>query len=182
MNRIYYYKTLRMMLITFVAAPVMIAASFYVTTIPAGIVTKVIGYIGVAFFGLCFIIGLYNFLRGTFRREALTLTPASLMVNTPSNGSFTLKWSDISNISTTRIGNECMLVIRLYDPQRFIHRQADSVIRRKLMEADMALVGSPCAVALNNIDAGDDDIEQIMNKYVADYGRNTYPKDGPTQD
>lgn len=35
MNRIYYYKTLRMMLITFVAAPVMIAASFYVTTIPA---------------------------------------------------------------------------------------------------------------------------------------------------
>lgn len=55
MNRIYYYKTLRMMLITFVAAPVMIAASFYVTTIPAGIVTKVIGYIGVAFFGLCFI-------------------------------------------------------------------------------------------------------------------------------
>ena len=91
MNRIYYYKTLRMMLITFVAAPVMIAASFYVTTISAGIVTKVIGYIGVAFFGLCFIIGLYNFLRGTFRREALTLTPASLMVNTPSNGSYALK-------------------------------------------------------------------------------------------
>ena len=46
----------------------------------------------------------------------------------------------------------------------------------------MALVGSPCAVVLNNIDAGDDDIEQIINKYVADYGRNTSPKDGPTQD
>ena len=182
MNRIYYYKTLRMMLIIFIAAPVMIAASFYVTTIPMGIMAKVIGYIGVAFFGLCFIVGLYNFLRGTFRREALTLTQASLMVNTPSNGSFTLKWSDISNIDTTRIGNERMLVIRLYDPQTFIEQQGNNAIRRKLMEADTALVGSPCAVALNNIDAGDDDIEQIINKYVADYGRKPNPKDGPTQD
>lgn len=176
MNRIYYYKTLRMMLITFVAAPVMIAASFYVTTIPAGIVTKVIGYIGVAFFGL------YNFLRGTFRREALMLTPSTLMVSPTSNGSFTLKWSDISNIDTIQIGNERMLVIQLYDPLRFIERQGDSAIKRKLMQADMALVGSPCAVVLNNIDAGDDDIEQIINKYVADYGHNTSPKDGPTQD
>lgn len=75
-----------------------------------------------------------------------------------------------------------MLVIQLYDPLRFIERQGDSAIKRKLMQADMALVGSPCAVVLNNIDAGDDDVEQIINKYVADYGRNTSPKDGPTQD
>lgn len=141
-----------------------------------------IGYIGVAFFGLCFIIGLYNFLRGTFRREALMLTPSTLMVSPTSNGSFTLKWSDISNIDTIQIGNERMLVIQLYDPLRFIERQGDSAIKRKLMQADMALVGSPCAVVLNNIDAGDDDIEQIINKYVADYGHNPSPKDGPTQD
>ena len=139
-----------------------------------------IGYICVAFFGLCFIIGLYNFLRGTFRREALMLTPSTLMVSPASNGSFTLKWSDISNIDTIQIGNERMLVIQLYDPLRFIERQGDSAIN--LMQADLALDGSPCAVVLNNIDAGDDDIEQIINKYVADYGCNTSPKDGPTQD
>lgn len=182
MNRIYYYKTLRMTLILFIAAPAMIAASIYVTSIPIGIIAKVIGYVGTAFFGICFIMGLRSYLRGTFRREVLVMTPSSLTVNTPSNGSYILKWSDISDIGTARIGNERILVIQLHDPQSFIEQQGSSALARRMMEADMACVGSPCSVALNNIDAGDDDIGLILCQYVVKYGRNAATKNGPAQD
>lgn len=182
MNRIYYYKTLRMTLITFIAAPAMIATSLYVTTIPFGIITQVIGYVGAAFFGVCFIIGLYNYLRGTFRREALIITPSTFTVNTPSQGSYTLAWNDIKETHTVDVAAERFLAIMLHDPQSFIEQQGSSAIARRMMEADMACVGSPCTVAMSNIDAGDDDIELIIKQHIAQYGRSAATKNGPTQD
>lgn len=182
MNHVYYYKKLRIILIIFIAAPAMIAASLYVTSIPSGIMTKLIGYIGVAFFGLCFIIGLRNVLRGAFRREALVLTPASLTINTPLHDSYTLQWSDINGFERVDIAREHMLVINLYDVQRFIEQNSGTAFSRKLMKADTACVGSPCSIALNNIDTGDDDIESVLNQYMTKYGRMAAPKDGPAQD
>lgn len=181
MNRIYYYKTLRMILILFIAAPAMIAASIYVIFIPIGIIAKVIGYIGAVFFSLCFIIGLRNFLRGEFGREALTLTPASLTINAMSKGNFTVKWSDIADTLTTKIGNERMLVIQLYDPQAFIDQHGGSAIARRIMEADMKCVGSPCSVVLSNIDTREDDIELIIKQYIRKYGRSAATDNGPAQ-
>lgn len=182
MNRVYYYKRLRIMLITFIAAPAMIAASFYVTSIPTGIMAKLIGYIGAAFFGLCFIIGLRNFLRGTYRREALVLTPASLTINTPIKGGLKLLWSDINGFERVDIAREHMLVIHLHDVQRFIEQNSGTAFGSKLMKADTACVGSPCSIALNNIDADEHEITLILEQYLTKYGLKAAPENGPAQD
>ncbi len=170
------------MLITFIAAPAMVAASIYVTSIPMGIMAKVTGYVGTAFFGLCFIIGLYNFLRGAFRREALVLTPESLTINTPIHDSYTLLWSDINGFERVDIAREHMLVINLHDAQRFIEKNSGTAFGRKLMRADTACVGSPCSISLNNIDTGEDDIESVLNQYMTKYGSKAAPENGPAQD
>ena len=182
MNRIYYYKTLRIMLITFLAAPAMVAASIYVASIPMGIMAKVTGYVGAAFFGLCFIIGLRNVLRGAFRREALVLTPASLTINTPLHDSYTLQWSDINGFERVDIAREHMLVIHLHDVQRFIEQNSGTAFGRILMKANTCCVGSPCSIALNNIDADEDEIMHILEQYLTRYSRKAAPEDGPAQD
>lgn len=182
MNHVYYYKKLRIILITFIAAPAMIAASLYVTSIPSGIMTKLIGYIGVAFFGLCFIIGLRNFLCGSFRREVLVLTPASLTINSPSQVCYKLPWSDINGFERVDIAREHMLVIHLHDVQRFIEQNSGTAFGRILMKANICCVGSPCSIALNNIDADEDEIMHILEQYLTRYSRKAAPEDGPAQD
>lgn len=122
--------------------------------------TQFIGWIAVAFFGLCFaFIGWQLKNAGeAFRIDATGITHAQVVKQ-----SFT--WDEITKLQPVRMGNQPMVC---YDvvPHRLNHLTG---LRAKLASANRSMTGCPFALALSGTDAKMEDLVAALEHFAPEH-------------
>lgn len=119
----------------FLMTIVMVAASFYCTTLDK-IGAKVFGWIGVVFFSLAF----YTIPKAWLNSNSPVIIFSDDGIDDRQGGFGLIEWSDIQNIQTHVVKGTKMLGIVLYDEEKFLQRVSS---RRRLAVAGNRALGFP---------------------------------------
>lgn len=95
----------------------------------------------VLFFGFCALFALGRLLRP---RPSLVLDQRGITDNASATGAGFIAWKEIAAVGMTSLGTNRFLVIIPHDTQAILARQPP--FKRKIMAANMGLVGSPVTI------------------------------------
>ncbi len=102
---------------------------------------QAVAVIDVLFFGFCALFALVRLLRP---RPSLVLDQRGITDNASATGVGFIAWEEIAAVGMSRMGVNRFLVIIPHDTEAILARQ--SSFKRKIMAANMGLVGSPVAI------------------------------------
>ena len=138
----------------FVIAPPTIENSFW------GNPTKVViaGYASIVFFGLC---AFFLIRKLPDNKPGLIIDDIGLIDNSSGLSAGHILWSDIENISVIEIHRQKLIMLQVKNPQNYIDRQT-SVIKRKGMELNNKMYGTPLSLTSNGLKTSFDDLMKIL--------------------
>ena len=102
---------------------------------------QVVAVIDVLFFGYCAFFALVRLLRP---RPSLVLDERGITDNASATGAGFIAWEEIAAVGMSSMGVNQFLVIIPHDTEAILARQPS--FKRKIMVANMGLVGSPVAI------------------------------------
>lgn len=110
------YASPRKLFGPFLAACLMVGGSYYCASLP-GIDARVVGWFGVAFFGLCFVGDLSMALRPG---PKVVIGDAGIEDRRHKLG--VISWGDIDSLSIHTVQSTSFLGIEVFDPEKFLAR------------------------------------------------------------
>ena len=102
---------------------------------------RAVAVIDVLFFGFCALFALGRLLRP---RPSLVLDQRGITDNASATGAGFIAWEEIAAVGMSSLGVNRFLVIIPHDTEAILARQPS--LKRKIMAANMGLVGSPVAI------------------------------------
>jgi hypothetical protein len=124
-----------------------------------------LGYATLLLFGLG---GLAIGARLFDRKPGLVLGPEGVLDNSSAVSCGFVPWSDIAGFGTCEIRKQKMVVVYLYDPERYLARS--NPFMRPLKRASARMVGSPLSLGAHGLDVDFDELLQLFDRYYQRYG------------
>jgi hypothetical protein len=128
-----------------VGAVLLLAACWYCTTIPR-LEAQVAGWVGLVFFGLCFVAILIQLFRG---RPSVILDEAGIH-DLRSFG--TIPWTDIISLRIGSVINQRFLCIEVRDPETYVSRLPAR--KRVIAQANPSLGFPPITISFSGLSPG----------------------------
>lgn len=118
---------------------------------------KGIGVAGILFFGAT---GIYGIKKIFDKNIGLTIDDNGIIDNTNASGIGLIKWTDITEIKTQQVMSTKFLLIYTSDPERILEKVKG--IKRKLLEGNMKMYGTPLSIASNTLKYNFSDLEKLI--------------------
>ena len=122
------------------------------------ILVKIIGVSSILFFGAT---GIYGIKKMFDKTIGLTIDENGILDNTNASSVGLIKWSDITEIKTKQISSTKFLLIYTKKPERYLDKVKG--FKRKLMEGNNKLYGTPLSITSNTLKCNFSDLEKLIN-------------------
>ncbi len=130
------------------------------TTFRNPLIIKVIGIIGVCFFGPSLILIVYKFFDS---RPGLIINQAGIIDNSNSANIGLIEWKDIKGFEKIKILSTKILIVYVKQPNKYIAR-ANNFIARKSMQRTYEKYGSPISLASSPLKINFEELEKIITE------------------
>jgi hypothetical protein len=118
---------------------------------------KGIGIAGILFFGAT---GIYGIKKIFDKNIGLTIDENGIIDNTNATSIGLIKWADITEIKTEQVMSTKFLLIYTSDPNRILEKATG--IKRKLLEGNMKMYGTPLSITSNTLRYNFSDLEKLI--------------------
>ncbi|WP_338789860.1 STM3941 family protein [Bernardetia sp. MNP-M8] len=121
------------------------------------LVVKGIGIASVMFFGAT---GIYSIKKTFDNKVGLTIDDDGIFDNTNASSVGLIKWTDITDIRTEQVASTKFLLIYTANPDFYLNKVKG--FKRKLMEGNNKMYGTPLSITSNTIKYNFNDLEKII--------------------
>jgi hypothetical protein len=121
------------------------------------IFVKIIGVASVLFFGLT---GFYSFKQLFHKSTGLIIDWNGITDNSGPSGVGFIDWNDIREIRTMEFKSSKFLLIFPADPEKYLRNSGTA--RRKAMEGNIKLFGTPLSISSGNLKCSFDKLEKMI--------------------
>jgi hypothetical protein len=121
--------------------------------------TRRIGAAGVLFFGVC---AVYIGRKIPDNKPGLIIDEFGLTDNSSGISAGKIMWNDIKYIKVIEIHQQKLIMFHVNNPQDYIDKQT-SGLRRKMMQLNYNMYGTPLSIASNSLKIKFDDLLNILN-------------------
>ncbi|MES2592219.1 MAG: STM3941 family protein [Bacteroidota bacterium] len=122
------------------------------------ILVKGIGVASILLFGLTGIYGVKKMFDNTI---GLTIDENGIFDNTNTSSVGLIKWTDITEIKTEQAASTKFLLIYTVNPDFYLNKVKG--FRRKLMEGNNRMYGTPLSITANTLKCSFNDLEKMIN-------------------
>ncbi len=130
------------------------------------VMIKGIGIAVILFFGAAGIFGIKKKFGSSI---GLTIDENGITDNTNASSAGLIKWTDITAVKTEQIASTKFLLIYTLNPDFYISNAKG--IKRKLMEANNNMYGTPLSVTSNTLKYNFNDLEKLISERLAEQRR-----------
>lgn len=127
------------------------------------ILVKGIGIASILFFSATCIYGVKKLFDKTI---GLTIDDNGIFDNTNGSSVGLIKWTDITAIKTEQVASTKFLLIYTYNPDYYLGKAKG--IKRKLMEGNYKMYGTPLSITSSTLKYNFNDLEKIMYNKLAE--------------
>lgn len=120
--------------------------------------TRIIGIVAIVFFGAACIFGVRKLFD---KRIGLTIDDIGIIDNTNASSVGRINWSDITEIKTQKVYSTEFLLIYTKNPEQYLSKM--SGFKRKLMEGNNSMYGTPLSITTSTIKIKCEDLEKLLN-------------------
>lgn len=110
-------------------------------------IVRVVGVAAILFFGLC---GVYATRKLFSSQPGFVIDDFGITDNSGGISVGAISWNDITNINFVMAQRQKFIMIYVKNPEEYISRQS-SFIKRKMMQMNHKLYGSPLAISANSL-------------------------------
>jgi hypothetical protein len=126
----------------------------------------IISSIGIIFFGIGFMAGVYQSIKGHILMD---INDYGLNYHSCTSGTIVFLWKDIKEVSSSAIANNAILCVSLNNPDDFMRKC--SYLDRRLMRANVSLGYPPITIGLNAVKENPKDIVSVINGNLTEWKR-----------
>jgi hypothetical protein len=126
---------------------------------------RIIGIIGVAFFGLCLF---FIFKKMFDKKYGLIIDKNGITDNSNAMSIGLVKWNDITGIKVLEVVNQKFIIINVSNPEYYIGLKKTG-IGKMAMKANYKKYGSPISITANSLKLNFDGIKEIIEKQYEKY-------------
>jgi hypothetical protein len=119
---------------------------------------KSVGIASILFFGAT---GIYGIKKMFDKTIGLTIDENGIFDNTNASSVGLIKWADITEIKTEQVASTKFLLIYTANPDFYLDKVKG--FKRKLMEGNNRMYGTPLSITSNTLKYNFNDLEQIIN-------------------
>lgn len=119
---------------------------------------KGVGIASILFFGAT---GIYGTKKMFDKTIGLTIDENGIFDNTNASSVGLIKWADITEIKTEQVASTKFLLIYTANPDFYLDKVKG--FKRKLMEGNNRMYGTPLSITSNTLKYNFNDLEQIIN-------------------
>lgn len=119
-----------------------------------------VGIASVVFFGLCTAAGIWRLFSS---KPGLVVSPEGIEMFGMGE-STVVPWRDISGFSLYKVQGQKMLVLNLYEPEKYL--EAGGGLRRRLAKANYGLCGSPMAISTSSLELSFKELHELCEEYL----------------
>lgn len=120
---------------------------------------KIVGAASILFFGMTGYYGIKNFFKKT---TGLIIDDYGITDNSGIPGWGLIKWTDITRIQTERIGRSKFILLFTVNPEFYLNKASGS--RKKIMEGNMKMFGTPLALSSSGLKCNFSYLEKILSE------------------
>ncbi len=121
-------------------------------------IIRIGGIIAVLFFGT----GSVYVIRKLFDKQmGLIIDEEGIIDNTNALGLVFIRWTDIKKIKTEQVASTKFLLIYTKNPDKYLNRIKG--FKRKLMEGNNIMYGTPLSITSNSLRCNFNDLEKLIN-------------------
>jgi hypothetical protein len=135
------------------------AMVFVPETFGNAMLSRLIGIVGISFFGVC---GIYAVRKLFDRTPGLIIHKNGITDNSAASSVGFIDWKDIKEISTWEVASTRFLVLNTNVPSKYIDR-AENAVTQKLMKANYKMCGSPITIAATSLKIKFDDLKKLVS-------------------
>ncbi len=121
------------------------------------ILVKGVGIASILFFSVA---GIYGIKKMFDNNIGLTIDDIGIIDNTNATSIGLIKWADIIEIKTEQVMSTKFLLIYTSDPNRILEKVKG--MKRKLMEGNMKMYGTPLSITSNTLKYNFNDLEKLL--------------------
>ncbi|HEX7414013.1 MAG TPA: STM3941 family protein [Bacteroidia bacterium] len=125
---------------------------------------KGVGIAGILFFGA---IGIYGIKKMFDKTIGLTIDENGIFDNTNASSVGLIKWTDITEIKTEQVASTKFLLIYTKNPDIYLDKVKG--FKRKLMEGNNRMYGTPLSITSNTLKYNFKDLEKLINDKLNEY-------------
>jgi hypothetical protein len=122
-------------------------------------IIRVVGIAAVLFFGA---VGIYGFRKLFDKSVGLTIDDNGITDNSNASSVGLINWSDILEIKTKQVMSTSFLLIFVNNPDKYMERV--SGFKRKLMNGNMKMYGTPLSITSNTLRYNFSDLERLIKE------------------
>jgi hypothetical protein len=118
---------------------------------------RLLGVAAVLFFGGT---GIYGFRKLFDKKIGLIIDETGITDHTNASSVGLIEWADITGIETAEVMSTKFLLIFTLDPEKYLNRVQG--FKRKLMQGNMKMYGTPLAITSNTVNYNFNDLEKLI--------------------
>lgn len=115
--------------------------------VPNANIIRAVGVVAILFFGLCTVYGTRKLFSS---KPGFVIDDFGITDNSGGISVGAIPWSDINNINFVMAQRQKFIMIYVNNPEEYINKQS-SFIKRKMMQMNHKLYGSPLAISANSL-------------------------------
>lgn len=140
-------------------AVLLLGAASVCTTIPR-LPVKIIGWVGIFFFGLCFLI----LLRRLVQTEPLVVIDENKIEDR--RAGWRIPWEQVKDVSVGHTLSTRYLCVEVDDPSQYLQSSPGmaATLRRQMAWLGAALSGTPCTIHFQELDPGIDEVWEYIER------------------
>lgn len=146
--------------INFIIAP----ETFVNSIIRTPHVIRIAGIVSILFFGA---VGLYGLRRLFDKTIGLIVDENGITDHTNASSIGLIEWKDILEIRTEKVVSTKFLLIYVKNPEKYLERAKG--FKRKLMEGNSSMYGTPLSIISNTLRTNFDELEKLIETRLIEY-------------
>jgi hypothetical protein len=126
------------------------------------------GMLSIVFFGVC---AIYGVIKLFDKKYGLIIDKNGITDNTNASSVGLISWADISSIETQQVMSTKFLLIFITNPDKYLNRITG--LKRKLLQANLRMYGTPLSITSNSILCNFDDLERLITSNLNEFQKIT---------
>ena len=126
-----------------------------------------VGVASIVFFGLCAVAAVMKLFD---RKPGLVLSSTGILDNSSSASAGLIPWSEVQGFDVLKIQRQRLLIVKLVAPDKYV--EVGSAVKRSLNRMNLKMCGSPIAITSNSLKINFDELLDVCNSYLSQYGKN----------
>ncbi len=143
-----------------------VAVSIFLLLLPS-VLHKVVGIIGIIFFGFC---ALAIFLMLFKKGYALELTPLGIQDNSSAISAGYIPWSEVTGIRESVMSGQVFITVDVLNPGE--HSNRGNLLQSWVKKANIGLVGSPVNISAQAMKITHNELLDLLIKHAKRYAGN----------